>query len=253
MLNYQTQLSHSTRRARAKIGVLVPYTNTNIEPDMMELVPSDVSIHTTRIGGYPARSVPGLDEMTLMASTSLEDAAQLLMGTQPDIVLYGCTSATLSLGFTGDSEFAQHLSQITNCTTRTTSGSLVACLKRIHAQRISLITPYDGPMTQSGADFFASAGFEITDQIYPKTALTSLEQGEMTPVQIVEMVLEKNHKRTDALVLSCTDMRAVECIEFLEKETGLPVISSNQALFYEALRYLNLPVSSVPGRLAQSN
>jgi maleate isomerase len=245
--------NQSTGRVRAKIGVLVPYTNTNIEPDMAALAPAGVSVHVTRIGGYPAQDVPGLDEMKSMASTSLDDAARLLMGMRPDLVLYGCTSATLAIGVDGDAAFAEDLSRVTNCPTLTTSGSIVASLNRIQARRISFVTPYDGPMTQAGADFLTGAGFEITAQTYPETALTSLQQGELTPDHIIEMIGAKDHQGADALVLSCTDMRAVECIVRLERALDLPVISSNQALFHEAMLHLNLPVTGIPGRLAQIN
>jgi maleate cis-trans isomerase len=43
-----------------------------------------------------------------------------------------------------------------------------------------------------------------------------------------------------ALVLSCTDMRAVEVIDRLQRSLGKPVITSNQALMEAAKRALKL-------------
>jgi maleate cis-trans isomerase len=44
----------------------------------------------------------------------------------------------------------------------------------------------------------------------------------------------------EALVLSCTDMRAVEAIEALDATLGKPVITSNRALMESAVAKLAL-------------
>lgn len=238
-------------RAIARVGVLVPYTNTNIEPDMALMAPAGLSIHVTRIGGYPDEDVPGLDEMKSMASTSLQEAAALLAGARPDLVLYGCTSATLSLGVEGDATFAEQLSREVRCPAITTSGSILASLKRLKVRKIAFVTPYDAALTRAGADFLASAGFDVVAVAHPAKALTSLQQGALTPDQIIEMIADTDLGYAEAVVLSCTDMRAVECITQIEKQIGLPVVTSNQALFHEALLRLGLPTSEVPGQLAR--
>ena len=45
-------------RGRARFGILVPFTNTNLEPDMGLLRPEGVSMHFTRMGGYIQDKVP---------------------------------------------------------------------------------------------------------------------------------------------------------------------------------------------------
>ena len=42
-------------------------------------------------------------------------------------------------------------------------------------------------------------------------------------------------------MLSCTDMRSVEAVADLEATLGKPVITSNQAMMFEALCLLGLP------------
>ena len=46
-------------RTAAKIGVLVPFTNTNLEPDMELLRPPNTTIHFQRMGGYDVDEIPG--------------------------------------------------------------------------------------------------------------------------------------------------------------------------------------------------
>lgn len=246
-------MQHASRRNGARIGVLVPYTNTNLEPDMSMMAPSGLSVHVTRIGGYTVEGVPGYEEMRAMAATSVDDAAALLAGTRPDLVLYGCTSATASLGVEGDVAFGNKLSADTGCPAITTSGSILRSLEKLGVRNVSLMTPYNRQLTEAGATFFNNANFNVLSSICPPVALASLEQGMLTPDQIVRLVIEGLHDQAEAIVLTCTDLRAVECIERLEDMTGLPVVTSNQALFHEGLLRLDLPTISVPGRLARLN
>jgi maleate isomerase len=50
----------------------------------------------------------------------------------------------------------------------------------------------------------------------------------------------------DALVLSCTNIRALEIVEALELASGVPVLTSNQAAFWSALVAVGVE-DSVPG------
>lgn len=45
--------------------------------------------------------------------------------------------------------------------------------------------------------------------------------------------------KADVLFLSCTNLHTFELLDELEQRLGLPVISSNQALFWHALQLTN--------------
>ena len=47
----------------------------------------------------------------------------------------------------------------------------------------------------------------------------------------------------EAIFISCTNLRAASVIERLEKETGKPVVTSNQATFWACLRKLGIDES----------
>ena len=50
----------------------------------------------------------------------------------------------------------------------------------------------------------------------------------------------------DALLISCGNLRSFEIIENLETDTGLPVVTSNQAGLWQALRLTGIQ-SPLPG------
>ena len=55
-----------------------------------------------------------------------------------------------------------------------------------------------------------------------------------------------DHPKAGAIVLSCTDMRSVEIIGRLEEALGKPVITSNQAMMFQALQLAGIG-EALPG------
>ena len=53
---------------------------------------------------------------------------------------------------------------------------------------------------------------------------------------IYQMAMEVNTADADAVFLSCTGLSAAPLIEILEEDLQKPVITSNQATFWHALR-----------------
>ncbi len=50
-------------RGTARIGVLVPFTNNNLEADMALLRPNGISLHFARLRGYDRHEIPDEAQM----------------------------------------------------------------------------------------------------------------------------------------------------------------------------------------------
>jgi maleate isomerase len=80
-----------------------------------------------------------------------------------------------------------------------------------------------------------SNGFQMTDVLCLN--LDSDDHiGRITEQQLRQLVLQLDYQRADAIFVSCTAARSINVIEILERETGRPVLTSNQATFWHALR-----------------
>lgn len=229
-----------SKRGTARIGVLVPFTNTNLEPDLALMCPGDVTMHFARIGGYDADEIPDSRQMSGLATTDMEEPLRLLSGVAPDVVLYGCTSATLSLGRAFDRKLAGDIRSATGARTITAAGALVHALNAISAHRIAFASPYVSVLNDEAIAFLSDAGIETVSRADLPYALGNSEQGMMTPDDVIELGLRADSASAQAIALSCTDMRAVEAIDALEQQTGKPVITSNQAMMYQALSELGM-------------
>ncbi len=243
-----------TDRARTRVGVLVPFTNTNLEPDMHLLAPRDMALHFTRIGGYDEDEIPDEDQMAGLGEADLDAPLDLLLGVKPDVILYGCTSATLSHGPGFDRDLAAQIKAQSGAQTVTAASAVVAALTALRAKRIGFASPYVPSLNDRAISFLADEGFETVSRADVEGRLGNLGQGALTPDAVFELALRADSPQAEVIVLSCTDMRSVEIIDRLEEAIGKPVVTSNQAMMFQTLLALGEPsVRPGYGRLLQGS
>ncbi|MBD3664491.1 aspartate/glutamate racemase family protein [Sulfitobacter sp. TSTF-M16] len=230
----------SSSRGRARFGVLVPYTNTNLEPDMTLMRPEGVSLHVARMGGYDQDEVPDHNQMHGLGAADLTEPLRLLQAVNPDVILYGCTSATLTHGPAFDRSLAQQIKQESGAETVTAAGALGHALSELGIGRIGFASPYVAAINDMAIDFLAEIGIETVKRSEVGAALDNYGQGELTPEAVYELGKKADHPEAEAIVLSCTDMRSVEIIAQLEARVGKPVITSNQAMVYQGMQLAGL-------------
>ncbi|WP_281995178.1 maleate cis-trans isomerase family protein [Ruegeria faecimaris] len=233
-------------RGRARFGILVPFTNTNLEPDMALLRPDGVSMHFARMGGYDQDEIPDADQMHGLGAADLDEPLHLLQGVRPDVILYGCTSATLTHGPAFDRALAERIKADSGAETVTAAGALEHALQTLGVNRIGFASPYVSAINDLAVGFLAETGFETVARSEVSDALDNYGQGNLDPQAVFDLGLATDHPEAEAIVLSCTDMRSVESIGRLEAEVRKPVISSNQAMMFQAMQLAGIS-EALPG------
>lgn len=237
-------MTHS--RGRARFGVLVPFTNTNLEPDMALLRPEGVSMHFARMGGYDREEIPDADQMHGLGAADLDEPLHLLEGVHPDVIMYGCTSATLTHGPAFDRALTERIKTESGAETVTAAGALVHALHTLEIGRIGFASPYVPTINDMAVGFLAECGIETVARSEVSEELDNYGQGALDPQAVFELGLAANHPGAGAIVLSCTDMRSVEIIARLEQAAGKPVITSNQAMAFQAMQLAGIR-DALPG------
>ena len=172
--------AHCSSRGRARFGVVVPFSNTNLEPDMMLLRPPGVSLHFMRAGGYDLDAVPDSEQMRGFALASLDQVLEALMAAKPDILLYGCTSATLSHGPDFDREFRAEIERKAGVPAVTAAGALVEALSDLGITKVGFAAPYSEPLNGEAAEFLEQSGFHVVAMASVGRDLGNYGQGALT-------------------------------------------------------------------------
>lgn len=234
-----------------RLGLIVPSSNTNAEPDCISLCPAGLTVHSARSGGYDVEAIPNSQEMQAFVRLALDQVLADLVDARVDMIAYGCTSATLSEGPAFDAEFCQELERKTGVPSVTTAGALVEAIQQLGVQRVAFTSPYVKELSAEAVRFLEKSDIGVVKEVVYERELNSLEQNAQTPQDAYDMALRADCHDAQAIVISCTDYRALEAVTAIEAKLNKPVITSNQALMYACLRRLKLPLVGLPqaGRL----
>jgi maleate isomerase len=222
---------------RARIGLIVPSSNTTMESEFWRLVPEGVSVHTARMSLVEVTP----DALRKMAEDSLR-AAEELATAEVDIIVYGCTTGSLLEGIEWENKLRESIEKRTGIKTVTTAQAVVEALRELKAKKVVIATPYIEELNQREKAFLESNGFEVL-RIKGLGIIKNTEIGRQPPWVAYRLAKEVFLKDADAIFISCTNFRTIEIIEPLEQDLGKPVVSSNTASLWFALRALNLGIS----------
>jgi len=210
--------------APLRIGLIVPSSNTVMEPDFHQHLAGTL-VSTTRI---LLEQVTREAELRMLEK-DLPGAVQLLKTTAPDIVVFGCTSAGSLDGLTYDDGIRQMLEQRTGAKAVTVIQAVLTQLRRNAPRTVAVFTPYLEDLTSSVAGCVEQGGYVIA-KAKGMRIRENLDIGRVAPAEIIRFVeSQMEGTAADCVFLSCTNWRAVEAIEPLRTKLGIPVISSNQA------------------------
>jgi maleate isomerase len=217
---------------RAAIGLVVLATDHTIEHEWRGLLTQDgVAFYESRVYNSADITPERLAEMEERIGPAV---ALIRPAERIDVVAFGCTSASMVIG--EEKVFARiHEARPgVACTTPITAA--LAALRVLGVQRAALLTPYVRSINDYMRDYIETRGLGITrvasfelanDNEVARINAASLRAG-------VER-LACNHD-VDAVFVSCTSLRIAGLIPEIEAAIGKPVISSNYAMAWHALR-----------------
>jgi maleate cis-trans isomerase len=236
---------------RKRIGVMVPSTNTTCEADFQMAAPAGVTIHGQRLWmTNDAAGAAGIERM----NGEIESGARYLATAKVDVIAYGCTTGSFYKGPGWDRDMLALMERAAGVPAVATSPSVVEALRALGARRISVATPYPDWNNERLRPYLAAMGFEVLNLEGEPWAAQAGNQGinDQDPAVIVDFVSRVCRPEADAVLCSCTAWRSMEAAAEIERRTGKPVVTSNQATVWAAFRKLGLtsPVAGF-GRLLE--
>jgi maleate cis-trans isomerase len=220
---------------RARIGLLVPSINTTMETELWSIVPKGVSVHTGRIAG----GRHGTPETLRGMEAEARRAAEPLSMVEPDVVIYACTSGSFFEGPAWNRKICEEIGAITKCPTITTAGAMVAALQHGGLKKVDVVTPYVELTNERLKAFLSAHGIETT-RLGTFDMLDMFDHAKIQPEEIYRKVKETVSPESDGVFVACTQLRAMEVLDMLERDLGKPVYSAVQASACEAFRILNV-------------
>ena len=219
---------------RGKIGLIFPAPGSAPEVEFHQRGPEGVGVFTTRVP-FEAVTIDGLTKM----GSHVEEAAALLAQANVDLILFACTTGSLVKGIGYDKEIIDRLERYTGIPATTTTTSVTEALNALKLKRIAIATPYSVEVNQAEKTFMESSGFEVKSieglGLVDPTKMPEVRYEEM--YRLVKKVFSED---IDGIFMSCTGINVLDIIEMLEEDLKKPVITSNQASLWAALRKIQV-------------
>ena len=216
-----------------RLGIIVPSSNSVMEIDFYHNLPRDITLHVTRMY-LDDTAVTGEEEMLNVhfpkALTELETA-------MPDAVVLGY-SPKATLGGDYELELCRRINEVAKCPSVGVLAGVRKAVEKRQMQRLAVVSPYIDELNQGIKATLEANNIQVVG-IYGLGLDRPDSIAMIEPAEIYRFAKEKvRNLYVDGLYLACTNLRAMEVHKELQEDLGLPVITSNQAVFEAALELL---------------
>lgn len=220
-----------TDAARIRLGMIVLQSDVTLEDDLRRLLPASVSLLVSRVPSAPRVTAETLARM----EHHLTQAAALFpQGHDFRAVGYGCTSGTAQIGPARIAERIHAGAQTRSVTDPMTA--LIAACSATSVRRVGLLSPYVENVSDRVRDGLAARGIE-TPVFGTFAQAQEARVARIDAASIFEAATDvARGADVDALFLSCTNLKTLDVIPALARETGVPVFSSNLVLAWHLLQ-----------------
>jgi maleate isomerase len=221
-----------------RLGLMIPSSNTMMEPDFIRGAPPGTSVHTARMYMEDTTAEGEnrmLDEFALPAARDLGTA-------RPDVIVFGCTSAGALRGNDYDAALCQQISDVAGAPAVSTIGSVRDAIEAAGGSRIGVITPYVDELNEKikasieadGPEVVRIVGLGMTENF----AIATVTHDDIVGFAARALGDLAESGAIDLVFASCTNFGAMVARPAISRRLGLPVVTSNQAVFDAALAKL---------------
>ncbi len=224
----------------SRIGLLVPSSNTTVEPEFYRALPKDVTLHVARL--HLAQIAT--ESIASMVS-DIEARSRDLATADVDIIVLGAAAPSFLKGLGYDREMAKKIEAASGKRATTTSTALIEALRHLGVSRVVLGAAYDDKVNAIAKSFLEVNGFNVLSA-HGLGLVDNLVVGRLDASSAYDFAHKIDRPDAEAVVLACTNWKTMEVIERLERELGKPVLSTTQVSIWAALRAIGR-IEGVPG------
>jgi len=229
----------------AKIGVVVPSTNTSVEYDCQRILPRGVTWHTTRflIESADLSSDESFLKFLDMLRQTIGASIESLMTCKPDHVMMGMSAETFWGGIKGNDGFVDRIQEMVGQDVGLTTGAnaVAAALDALgvpgnSGKTIAVLTPYQPIGDKNVRLFFEDSGYNVKHVAGLRCENAHDAIALVPEHKVIEVVKEIDGDDVDAIIQVGTNLSTAGIFPTIEKWLNKPVLPINVATAWHAIR-----------------
>jgi maleate isomerase len=222
---------------RKRIGIVVPSTNTTVQPECEMLRPRGVTNHVARstIKERPLNTEQAFFDHMQDMREGIGSAIDQIITAGPDHIILGIALETFWGGIAAADKMQQDLRVRASVGVSMGSTAAVSALKAFGAKRIGVLTPHQPRGDDMVRLYLTEAGYEIVRLIGLKCA-TPRAIAQVPPTVIRNALKDLDGPEIDAILQVGTALPTVSIAAEAERWLGRPVLAINAVTYWDALR-----------------
>ena len=220
---------------RAKLGIILPSQEEGqTSYEYRSMCPEGVITLETRVMGC---SNITMDMLTRMRQDAVY-GAELLAVARPDVITYEPTAASFILGVKGVQDYINEVQEKTGVKTTTGASAVSAALKFLGIQKVLLCSRTTEEITLKEADYLKEVGFTISHHYSFGEEESNASLKRITPWELYNKLVKvyKGCTNIEGILVTGGAYRTVEMLDTLEKDIGVPVVTTVAANMWRCLQ-----------------
>lgn len=228
-----------------RLGVLTPSSNTALEPLTSTIVAGldHVSVHYSRFKvteiSLDTQALNQFDDSKILA------AAELLADARVDVIGWSGTAAGWR-GFDTDLQLVERIRERTGIPATTAVLALNDLLRLRNIRQLGLVTPYLPDVHQRIIDNYKAIGVEVVANKHMGISVNH-DFALVEPARLDELIREVAQAKPEAIATYCTNLRAAQLADRLERDTGVPLLDTVSTTIWGMLRSTGLSSEKIEG------
>ena len=222
---------------RQKFAVLVPSTNTSVQPEFDDMRPPGVTNHISRIRipNIPLHTDADFDRLIALIAEAQDEAVDSAMSCEPDRLVLGISAETFWDGLAASRRLKAQLHERTGLPISMGSEACEAAFQTLGVRKIAVVTPYQPVGDRNVVRFFEEAGFEVK-RIKGLRCESPVKIAHVSEAQLRDALIELDGDDIDGLVQVGTNLSMARLAGHAETWLAKPVVAINTAIYWHALR-----------------
>ncbi|ETI26215.1 hypothetical protein G647_02992 [Cladophialophora carrionii CBS 160.54] len=233
------------RRSRITFGILVPSSNTVLEPLTQQIVSQlrDVSVHFSRFRVLKIALDPGA--LAQFDNSAIIEAARLLADAKVDVIGWSGTSSGW-LGFDADVKLCEDITAATGIPATTSVLGLNRLIKGLGITHMGLLTPYTDDVQSAIMENYRAFGVDCSlehhlgqsdNRGFADISETTLDDGFRQLAQ----------RGAGVVSVFCTGLKAAHLVDGWEAQTGITVLDTVATVLWDMCRIAGVDTKSIQG------
>ncbi len=223
---------------RLKLGIVVPSTNSIVQPETDAMRPAGVTNHIGRIhiGDLPLTSDTEFERMVEAIGPDLHGAVDRVMTCKPAHLIMAMSIPTFWGGVAGAERLRERMEARAGVAVSLGSSACAEALRKFPQVRsIGILTPYQPIGDAHVARFFQDGGWSVS-AVHSLKRPSEVLIGHATEADLRHGLKALAGQGVDAIVQAGTDLAMADLAGEAERWLGIPVIAINVATYWSALR-----------------